>query len=40
LKRTGATATVNFNFSARDAVERDFAESVSALGEVTEIRLG
>jgi putative Mg2+ transporter-C (MgtC) family protein len=40
LKRTGATATVNFNFSARDVIEREFAESVSALGEVTEIRLG
>ena len=40
LKRTGAAATVSFNFSARDAAEREFALVVAALGEVTEIRLG
>jgi putative Mg2+ transporter-C (MgtC) family protein len=40
LKRTGAVATVSFNFSARDAAEREFAGFVAALGEVTEIRLG
>ncbi|MGD0781426.1 MAG: MgtC/SapB family protein [Candidatus Aminicenantales bacterium] len=40
LKRTGAAATISLNFNTRDAVEREFARAISALGEVTEIRLG
>ena len=40
LKRTGAAAIVSFNFNVRDAVEREFAGAIAALGEVTEIRLG
>jgi putative Mg2+ transporter-C (MgtC) family protein len=40
LKRTGTAATIRLNFTTRDAVEREFARAVAALGEVTEIRLG
>ncbi len=40
LKRTGTAATISLNFNTRDAVEREFARAVSALGDVTEIRLG
>ncbi len=40
LKRTGAASTISLNFNTRDAVEREFARAISALGEVTEIRLG
>jgi putative Mg2+ transporter-C (MgtC) family protein len=40
LKRTGTAATIRLNFTTRDAVEREFARTAAALGEVTEIRLG
>jgi putative Mg2+ transporter-C (MgtC) family protein len=40
LKRSGAAAVISFNFIARDAIEREFARVIAALGEVTEIRLG
>jgi putative Mg2+ transporter-C (MgtC) family protein len=40
LKRNGLAATVSVNFNTRNAVEREFARAVAALGDVTEIRLG
>lgn len=40
LKRTGTAATISLNFSARDTVEREFAHTVSELGEIAEVRLG
>jgi putative Mg2+ transporter-C (MgtC) family protein len=40
LKRAGTEAVINLYFVAREADEREFARSVAALGQVTEIRLG